>query len=76
MKLGPVPKIDKRNKKTSKNLTMKSCRKIVTSLPFSNLRPIWSNPKLIFSLMVPFILQKNESRNKKSLAKLSHYCFE
>ena len=33
MKLGPVPKLDKRNK-PQKNLTMTSCRKIVTSLSF------------------------------------------
>ena len=34
MKLGPITKLDKRNKTTSKNLTMTSCRKIVRSLPF------------------------------------------
>ena len=32
MKLGAVTKIDKRNKTTSKNLTMRSCRQTVTSL--------------------------------------------
>ena len=35
MKLGPVIKIDKRNRTTSKKLTMKSCQKIVMSLSFS-----------------------------------------
>ena len=34
MKLGPVTKIDKRNKTTSKSLAMTSFRKIVTSLSF------------------------------------------
>ena len=34
MKLGPVTKLDKRNKTTSKNLKLASCRKIVTSLSF------------------------------------------
>ena len=34
MKLGPVTKIDKRNKTTSKKLTLTSCQIIVTSLPF------------------------------------------
>ena len=34
MKLGPETKLDKKNKTTSKNLTMTSCRKIVTSLSF------------------------------------------
>ena len=33
VKLGLVTKLDKRNKTTSKNLTMTSCRKIVTKLP-------------------------------------------
>ena len=31
MKLGPVPKLDKRNKATLKNLTMTPCQQIVTS---------------------------------------------
>ena len=34
MKLGPVTKLDKRNKTASKQLTMTSCQKIVTSLLF------------------------------------------
>ena len=34
MKLGPVTKLYKRNKITSKNLTMASCLEIVTSLSF------------------------------------------
>ena len=34
MKLGEVIKVDKRNKKTSKNLTMTSCCEIVTSSQF------------------------------------------
>ena len=34
MKLGPVTKLDKRNKTASKNLTMTSCQKIVTSVSF------------------------------------------
>ena len=47
MKLEPVTKLDKRNNTTSKKMKM-SCRKIVTSLPFSNLRAIWSNPEAEF----------------------------
>ena len=43
MKLGPVTKLDKRNNTTSKKMKL-SCREIVTPLPFSNLRPIWSIP--------------------------------
>ena len=34
MKLGPVTKLDKRNKTTLKKLAMSSCQKIVTSLSF------------------------------------------
>ena len=44
MKLGPVTKLDKRNKTASKKLTMTSCQKTVKSFTFSNLWPIWSNP--------------------------------
>ena len=43
MKLGPVTKLDKRYKTTSKKITMTSCREIVTHCHFSNLWPIWSN---------------------------------
>ena len=86
MKLGPVTKLDKRNKITSKKLTMTSCRKIVTSLPFfqftanleqsrSWITEAWSI-KLKFSLLVTFYLAKTENRTRKSLTQLSHYCFE
>ena len=34
MKLGPVTKLGKRTKQRQKNLTMTSCRKNMTSLPF------------------------------------------
>ena len=32
--------------------------------------------KLIFSLIVTFYITKTENRTKKSLTKLSQYCFE
>ena len=35
MKLGPVTKLDKETKQRQKNLTLTSCREIVTSLSFS-----------------------------------------
>ena len=86
MKLRPVTKIDKRNKTMSKNLTMRLCRKIVTSLPFlqymdnseqSKSRILDAlSVKLIFLLIVIFYLAKTEIMSKKSLKKLSHYCFE
>ena len=73
MKLGPVTKLDKRDKTTSKKLTMTSCGKIVTSFPFfqftTNLEQSGSRTpdalsiKLIFSLIVhqPLILQKQKT---------------
>ena len=48
MKLGLVTKLDKRKKQRQENLTMTSCRKILTSLPFFNLQPIWRNPETGF----------------------------
>ena len=86
MKLGPVTKFDKKNKTTSKNLTMTLCRPIVTSLSLfrfmANLEQSGSripdaySVKLSFSLKVTFYLTKTESRTKKSLTELSQYCFE
>ena len=84
MKLGPVPKFDKRNK-PQKNLTMTSCQKIVTSLSFfrffANLEqfggqiPDTESAKTMFLVMVTFCLIETENRTKKSLTQLSH-CFE
>ena len=85
MELGSETKLDKRNKTTSKKLTLTSCRKIVTSLSFSDFWPIWSSLEarfrtqclqVIFSVIVPFCLTKTKNRTEKSLTKLSHYCFE
>ena len=85
MNLGPVTKLDKRNK-TSKKIDDESCRKIVTSLSFSgflaNLElsggriPETEPAKVMFSVIVTFCLTKTENRTKKSLTQLSHYCFE
>ena len=81
MKLGPVTKPDKRNKTTSKNLTMTSCRKTVMSLSFfgflSNLEQsgglilYTESAKSMFSVIVTFRLTKTENRTKKSLTQLS-----
>ena len=86
MKLGPVTKINKRNKTTSKNLARTSFRKIVTSLSFfkflANLEqsggwiPDAESAKVMFSIIVTFFLTKTENRTKKYLTQLSHYCFE
>ena len=66
MRLGPVTKLDKRKKQTSKKLTLTSCRKIVTSLSFfgilANLElsggriPDTRSAKVMFSVIVTFFL--------------------
>ena len=86
IKLGPLTKLHKRNKATSKELTMTPCRKIVMSLSFfqfiSNLEksgsliPDPQSVKPMFSLIVTFNLTKTENRTKISLIQLSHYCLE
>ena len=43
MKLGPVTKLDKRNKTASKKFDDTSCQKVVTSLSFFQITPTWSN---------------------------------
>ena len=74
MKLGPVTKLDKRNK-IFENLTMTSCQKIMTLLSFfrfmtnleqprSRIPDVWSM-KLIFPLIATFYLTKMKSRTKK-----------
>ena len=87
MKLGPVSKIDKKNKTTSKkNLTMTSCQKIVTSSLFfaflANLEQSGGrildteDAKVLFSVIVTFRFTKTQNRTKKSPTQVSHYCFE
>ena len=83
MKLGPVTKLDKRNKTTSKKLMMTSYRKIVTSLSFfgflANLEqsgcgiPDTESEKVMFSVIVTFCFTKTENRTKIPLKQLSHY---
>ena len=62
MKFGPVTKLDKRNKTTSK----KSGDRI----------PDTESEKVMFSVIVTFCLTKTENRTKKSQTQLSHYSFE
>ena len=86
MKLEPVNKLDKSSETTSKKLTMRSCRQIVTPFSFSQLManleqsgsciPSAQSVKLIFSLILTFCLAKTENRTKKCQTQLSHYCFE
>ena len=84
MKLGPVTKLDEKNKIISKKLTMTLCRKAVTSLQFFQFMANFGQSerrilgeksvKLIFSVI--FYLTINENRTKKSLKPLTHYWFE
>ena len=82
IKLAPGIKLDKRNKTTSKNLTMTSCRKIVTSLSFFQFMaklklsgsriPDAQSEKLRLLLIATFYLTKTERRTKKSITQLLH----
>ena len=82
MKLGSVTKLDKRNKE-KQNLTLTSCRKIMTSLSFfrflANLEQSGGrisdkeSANIMFSVIATFCLRKTENRTKKSLAHLPHY---
>ena len=85
MKLGPVTKLDKSNKRTSEKLMMALCRQIAASLLFfqfmANLEQTGSripdaySAKLTFSLTVTFYLTKTENRTKKFLTQLLHIVF-
>ena len=86
MKLGPVTKLDKRNKPTSKKVDVDvmsgSCDVIVIFWIFANLEqsggriPDAESAKVMFSVKVTFDLTKTENRTKNSLTQLSHYCFK
>ena len=82
MKLGPVTKLHKRKKKTSKkfgnDVMSANCDVIVIFSIYDQFGAI-QNPdfrrivcKLTFSSTVTFYLTKSESRTKKILTKLSH----
>ena len=82
MKLGPVTKLDKRNKTTSKkfddNFMSENCDVIVIFRIFGQFgkvrRP--ESAKFMFLLIVTFRLTKTGNRTKKSLKQLSHYCLQ
>ena len=75
--------LTRETKKRQKNLTLTSCRKIVTSLPFfgflANLEqsrgriPDTESAKVKFSVIATFCLTKTENRTKKALTQLSQY---
>ena len=83
MKLGPVTKLDKRNKAASKkfdvDVMLENCDAIVIFQIFlANLEQSrgWNLDtectKVIFSVIVTFCLTKTENRTKKSVTQLSH----
>ena len=86
MKHGPVTKLDKRNKTTSKKMMVTSFQEHVTSLSFfgflANLEQSrdrildTESAKVMFSVTVTFCRTKTENRTEKPLTQLSHYCFE
>ena len=86
MKLGPVTKLDKRNKTTSKtfdnDIMSTNCDITVIFSIYGQFGATGSwipdalSIKLTFSLTLTFYLTKTENRTKKSLTHLSHYCFE
>ena len=87
MKLGPVTKIDKRNKTTSKNfdddVMSRNCDVIVIFRIFGKFGAVQRRDSghracksYVFSNRNLFCLTKTENRTKKSLTQLLHYCFE
>ena len=74
MKLGPVPKLGKRNKTTSKKFDVNVMSRNVTSLSFfgflanseqsEGLIPETESEKVIFSVIVTFFLQKRKTELK------------
>ena len=80
MKLGPVTKLDKRNKATSKidnDVISTNCDIVVIFPIYGKFGAIKTHSlKIAFSLKVSFCLTKTENRSKRSLTQLSHYCFD
>ena len=86
MKLGPVTKLEKRNKTTSKkfdeDVISENCEVIVIFPIYGQFGAIRKPDsggilcKTYISLIVSFYLTKAENRTKKSLTQLSHYCFD
>ena len=79
MKLGPVTKLDKRNKTTSKKIDIDV---IVIFRIFGQFGAVrrpdsgTESAKVMLLVIGTFCLTKTENRTKKSLTQLSHYCFE
>ena len=86
MKLGPVTKLDKRNKTTSKkvddNIMPKNCAAIAVLLIYGQFGAIRKpdsgriSCKTYIFIKTTFYFTKTENRTKKPLTQLSHYCFD
>ena len=86
MKLGPVTKLDKRNKTTSKkvddNIMPKNCAAIVVFPIYSQFGAIRKPDSGLIScktyifIKTTFYLTKTANRTKNPLTQLSHYCFD
>ena len=86
MKLGPVTKLDNRNKATSKKIDVDIMSEnydvsvifgFLANLEQSGGRiPDKEFAKIILSVIATFCLTKTENRTKKSLTQLSYYCFK
>ena len=86
MKLGPVTKLDKKNKTTSKefynDVISRNCD-VIAIFPLYGQFGAIQKPdsgritvKLMFSLTITFYLTKTENSTKKSPTQLSYYCFQ
>ena len=82
MKVGPVTKLDQRNKKFDDDVRSKNCDVIVIFGFLANMEqsggriPDTKSAKVTFPLIVTLCLRKTENRTIKSITQLSHYCFE
>ena len=82
MKLGPVIKIDKRDKAISNDVMMVNCDVIVIFLIYGQFLAIRKPDsglivsKTYITLILTYYLTKIENKTKKSLAQFSHYCFD
>ena len=86
MKLGPVTKLDKRNKTTSRrfddDVMLENCDVITIFSIYSQFEAVWKPDSrgILFKDYIfinnNLLSYKTESRTKKSLTQVSHHCFE
>ena len=86
MKLETVTKLDKRNKTTSRrsedDVMLENCDVITVFSIYSQFEAVWKpdSRRILFKTYIfinnNLLSYKTESRTKKSLTQVSHYCFE